>query len=303
MVVLLFITFFVKLPYRFWLFTHRFLGVAFLFSGLHIIFVNSDAYRDVPMKIYLILWLVIGIASYMYRTVLGNIFVKRSPYRVITVAENNSVIGMELEPMQKKIDFKPGQFVFIRFRWADEEGIISEAHPFSIASGESEGVIRLYVKALGDYTAGLKLLKPGTIAEIEGAFGRFVPANYGSAPQVWIAGGIGITPYLSMVRSLQEMPQQIYLIHSVKTQEEIAEKHVLQDLIPQNYPNFKFIPFVSDEMGKFIDAEFIDQQVGGLAGKEIFICGPPPMMKSLRAQLNQRGIPNRRIHSEEFAMT
>ena len=78
MVVLLFITFFVKLPYRLWVFTHKFLGVAFVFAGLHTIMIVSDVYRDPFLKFYIILWTAIGIASYMYRTVLGNLFVRRA---------------------------------------------------------------------------------------------------------------------------------------------------------------------------------------------------------------------------------
>ena len=52
------------------------------------------------------------------------------------------------------------------------------------------------MKALGDYTQSLKNLKPGTIAEIEGAFGKFSYTHYGDSPQIWIAGGIGVTPFL-----------------------------------------------------------------------------------------------------------
>ncbi|MCA9323755.1 ferric reductase-like transmembrane domain-containing protein [Candidatus Saccharibacteria bacterium] len=305
MVVLLILTFFVKLPYRFWLFTHRFLGVAFLFALLHIITISSDTSRSAAMKWYLIAWGLVGIAAFLYRTVFGNVLVKRYPYKVTKVIVQGPMTMIELKPMAKTMQFKPGQFIFIRFKWSEEKGVIPEAHPFSIASGPAEDGLRLYVKALGDFTSSLHGLEDGTIAEIEGAFGRFTPARYGTAPQVWIAGGIGITPFLSMARSLQQLPQKVYLVYSVATRSEMVEASILKDFLPEHYKNFVFIPYITDEQdGKFLTADFVESQVdGGFAGKELFLCGPPPMMKSMRAQIRGKGIPNRKIHSEEFAMS
>lgn len=304
MVVLLIITFFVKLPYRFWLFTHRFLGVAFIFALLHIIFITSDTSQSLMLKSYLVLWGIIGLAAYMYRTVFGSVFVRRTPYKVVKVVSANTITRIELSPLGKKMDFKSGQFVFIRFLWSQEEGVIPEVHPFSIASSPHEDTLRLYVKALGDFTSSVGRVKTETIAEVEGAFGRFVPARYGNASQVWIAGGIGITPFLSMARNMQDLPQKIYLIYSVRTRSEMVEFSVLKDFLSKNFKNFTFIPYITDEEdGKFLDAKYIEEKVGGFAGKEIFICGPPPMMKSMKQQIRSKNVPRRRIHSEEFAMT
>jgi predicted ferric reductase len=303
MVFLLVLTFFVKLPYNFWLFTHRFLGVAFIFSALHILFINSDTTQSALLKYYLVAWSIIGLGAFLYRTVFGSIFVRREPYKISKVAVSGPLVQLELSPMGRPIVFKPGQFIFIRFLWNESSGIAREVHPFSIASGESEPNLRLYVKSLGDYTSSLSKIEEGSVAEIEGAFGRFVPARYGTAPQVWIAGGIGITPFLSMARSLQQMPQHIYLVYSVATRSEMVEENILADFLPKNFSNFTFIPYITDEQnGKFLNADFISDKVEGYNGKEIFLCGPPPMMKSMRAQLKVLGVKNSKIHSEEFAM-
>lgn len=304
MVVLLVVTFFVKLPYRLWLFTHRFLGVAFAFALLHIIIINSDTTESALLKWYLILWGVVGIGAFLYRTVFGSIFVRKSPYKIIEAVKTDTITRIELTPVSKPIDYQPGQFVFIRFLWSEQDGVISEAHPFTIASSPHEDSLRLYVKALGDFTSNLDGLKKGTIAEIEGAFGRFVPARYGTAPQVWIAGGIGITPFLSMARSLHNLPQEIYLIYSVKTRSEMVEQSVLKDFLPKQYKNFHFVPYITDEQdGKFLDINFIEKVVSGFDGKEIFLCGPPPMMQSMKSQLRDKGVKKRKIHSEEFVMS
>ncbi len=305
MVVLLLLTFFVKLPYRLWLFTHRFLGLAFLFALLHIITINSDTTQSALLKWYMIAWGLVGIAAFLYRTVFGGVLVRRYPYKVKRVIVDGPMTMIELMPIGKSIAFKSGQFIFIRFLWSQEKGIIPEAHPFSIASAPQEDGLRLYVKALGDFTSGLHGLKEETVAEVEGAFGRFTPARYGVNPQIWIAGGIGITPFLSMARNMQQLPQKIYLVYSVATRSEMVEASVLQDFLPQHYKNFVFMPYITDEQdGKFLTAQYIETHIeGGFSGKEIFLCGPPAMMKAMRGQIRDKGIPNRKIHSEEFVMS
>lgn len=304
MVVLLVLTFFVKLPYRIWLATHKFLGVAFMFAGLHTIMINSEVSRDAFLRYYLLLWVVIGLSAFVYRTVMNNIFVRRYPYKVSDVQEfGGKVTGLVLEPMEKALDFKPGQFVFIRFLWSGAEGVTREAHPFSIASAPHEsGKLALYVKNLGDYTSGLKHLKVGTVAELEGAYGKFSYTNFGDRPQIWIAGGIGVTPFLSMARSYNQDSPNVDMIYSVVSRSELLDQKALAELLPSKFKGFRYFAYAGDEQEGFLTAQKVSDMVGGLEGKEIFICGPPPMMKSLRSQLNSMGISNRRIHTEEFSM-
>lgn len=305
MVGLLFVTFFVKLPYRFWLFTHRFLGLAFMFAGIHSLYISSDIKRTPVLFWYMFIWITVGIVSFVYRSLLSNIFVRRSPYKVerVQVFAGNTV-AVEMTPIEKGINFKPGQFVFIRFIWSNKDGIIKEAHPFSIASAPGEDSLRLYMKALGDYTHSLKNLKAGTIAEIEGAFGKFSYTNYGDSPQIWIAGGIGVTPFLSMARSLNPNSPPVDMFYSVLKREELVDQKALAEFLPEHYGQFKYHPYIGAEQTGFLNAKYVNENVaGGIAGKEIFICGPPPMMKSLRKQLREMGVPNNKIHSEEFAMS
>ncbi len=304
MVVLLVLTFFVKLPYRFWLITHKFLGVAFMFAGLHVILISSDTSRDLFLKYYMLTWVIIGLCAFLYRTVMSNIFVRRYPYKVMAVSElEGNVVALSLEPIEKSIDYKPGQFVFIRFLWSGSGGVTREAHPFSIASSPNEDNVRLYIKSLGDYTTGLKNLKAGTIAEIEGAYGKFTYTNFGLAPQIWVAGGIGVTPFLSMARSYNDKSPAVDMVYSVVTRSELLDQKAVAEYLPQKYESFRYFPYVANEQDGFLTGEKIKEMCGGLDGKEIFICGPPPMMKALRAQLRELGVPDRKIHSEEFAMT
>ena len=304
MVVLLILTFFVKLPYRLWLATHKFLGVAFMFAGLHVILISSDTSRDMFLRYYMLLWIIVGLVAFVYRTLMNNIFVRRYPYKVLSVThEQGNVVGITLEPIEKKMDYKPGQFVFIRFLFTTKEGIIHEAHPFSIASSPNEDTVRLYIKSLGDFTSSLKNLKVGSIAEIEGAYGKFTYTRFGDAPQIWIAGGIGVTPFLSMARSYSSTSPKVDMVYSVVERTELLDQKALQEFLPQHYDGFRYFPYIAKEQDGFLTAQKIKDMCGGLDGKQIFICGPPPMMKALRSQLRALGVPNRNIHSEEFSMS
>lgn len=301
MVVLLFITFFVKLPYHLWLLTHKFLGIAFIFAGLHILLINSTVASNHFLRFYMLLFVVLGIAAYAYRTLFGSILVRKYNYHVDQVnVVGNQVVELVMHPVSQPMPYQPGQFIFIRFRYSGDEAITTEAHPFSISSSPKDDFLRINAKALGDYTTSLMQLKPGAIAEIEGAYGRFSYQNYPSQRQIWIAGGIGITPFLSMAHSLGPNSPQVDLYYSVKDQNEFVHFDSLAQLVPQ-LQGFKCTPWITATQG-LLTGQIVATQSGDLTGADIFICGPPPMMTALKQQFRAMGIPKRRLHTEEFRM-
>lgn len=304
MVGLLLITFFIKIPYRIWLFTHKFLGAFFFIAGLHVLFVTSDTSKNGALKYYILFISLLGILAFVYRTLMGNILIRKYKYRVekIEVVGGN-VANMYLLPEAKLLSFKPGQFVFVRFLNGKTDKVSREWHPFSISSAPTDGSLRLSVKGLGDYTNNLIKMHPGTVAEVEGAYGRFTYTNFNNMNQIWIAGGIGITPFLSMAASLPDSGYKIDLYYSVKTESEIIDWTKLYNIAMSKNGNFRVIPYVGDKQKAFLDANYIEKTSGSLQGKEFFICGPPIMMKSLRDQLKKKSVPNHTIHSEEFAMS
>ncbi|MGV9001947.1 MAG: ferric reductase-like transmembrane domain-containing protein [Candidatus Saccharimonadaceae bacterium] len=303
MVGLLLVTFFIKLPYRVWLFTHKFLGLAFFLAGLHIFFVTSDTSVDTIMKFYMLGLTVIGLVAFVYRTIVGRILIRHYEYTVenVQIVAGN-VTQLEMKPVKDKMMYKAGQFVFIRFRNTGTK-LSKEWHPFSISSGTNDGYLQLSVKGLGDYTNFLANIKPGAIADIEGAYGRFTYTNIKNQNQIWVAGGIGITPFLSMARSLPDDGFQIDLYYSVRTTSELIDWQDLYDIAMAKNGHFRVIPYIGDQQPTFLGADYIDTTSGGLKGKDIFMCGPPPMMQSLRKQFKGKGVPGTSLHSEEFAMS
>jgi predicted ferric reductase len=314
MVLLLLITFYVKLPYQLWLFTHKFLGLAFFFGGLHALYIPSDISIDSLLRRYILSVVFVGMIAFIYRTLLSRIFVRHEKY-VVKRVENPSekVINIVMQPTKHLVTYKPGQFIFINF---EQDGIGTETHPFSISSSPSRNFndpdsieLSVTVKALGDYTSTLMQLKPGTIANIEGAFGRFTNTRYREPKQIWIAGGIGVTPFLSMAKSLVDeaskrtMPLEIHMFYVVRSKSELLQQDILKKLASIENLNFHYYTYIGEVEKRLISADIINEAAGGLKNTDIFICGPPPMMVSLKHQFIDFRVKKRKIHTEEFSIS
>jgi predicted ferric reductase len=293
---LLIFTFFVKFPYKAWKITHKFLGLTFFFAVLHTFLIPSDVSLYWPLKIYMTVLVILGLITLFYRTLFGNMFPKKFKYVVDEIKKlNDRVIEISMSAVEDRMEFKAGQYIFISFK---KGGLSREIHPFSISSGISDKKLRITVKSLGRYTARLQNLKLGTIATIEGPFGVFSYLNTSNKNQVWIAGGIGITPFLSMARSLTNQNYKIDVYYCVKTKSEMVFFEELEKISSQNR-NLRIIPICSDTRGR-LNTKTINSLSGNILGKDFFLCGPPAMMKSMKSILLEGGIPNRNIHSEEF---
>lgn len=298
MISLLLLTFFITIPYEIWRFTHKLLGPVFIIASLHGFYVASDISRYQPLFIYMLIIVGIGTIAYIYRTVLGRFLIRRTSYSVSVINNiKGNVTQITLNPLNKQLKVIPGQFIFIYFR---SKGISKETHPFSISAVFPDGSINIAVKTEGDYTKNLTKLQIGDIAVIEGGFGRFTHYLYKNTNQVWIAGGIGIVPFLSMAQTITDTSYRIFLYYSVRTEAEASYLDTLMQFSQTN-SGFTVIPIFTKTMGR-LSAEAIAKTVIDLTQYDFFLCGPPPMMKSMRKQLRKLHVKNTKIHSEEFTL-
>jgi predicted ferric reductase len=255
----------------------------------------------VALKYYMWALIAIGSAGFIYRTILGAWVVPRLEYIVEEIKQvNSNIIEIIMRPKdgEHAFTYRPGQFIFIGF---PDVNSLKEVHPFSLTSEPGSDRIAIGVKSLGDYTKRLNELKTGMRAVIEGPFGRTSYVYYPNKEQIWIAGGIGITPFLGMARSLKpEDGYKVDLYYSAATAEDAAFKEELKNIASRN-PNFRLIDWYGMEKG-FLNADAIIKESNGVASKEIFLCGPPPMMHALKNQFDKWKVPASHIHSEEFAL-
>lgn len=294
--VLLVISRLVRLRHEVFLRVHRLFGVAFGVAGLHVLRVGGVGNR--ALDVYLGVLTAVGLAAWLYRSGLGRTLVRRHYYRVVHVRPvHPSIVELTLTPVEDRLQFEPGQLVFVGL---DDPAVGRELHPFSITSAVGEQELRLVIKAVGDFTTDLRNVYQGSWARIEGPYGGFWHNGAALPRQVWIAGGIGITPFLSMARSIDAGEHAIDLYYAT----EDAETAVFLDelyTIADRQPTLRVIPIRADALG-FLSASDVRAASGDLAGQHIFMCGPPAMIDALRTQFIELGVPHDRLHYEEFRL-
>jgi predicted ferric reductase len=202
----------------------------------------------------------------------------------------------------RNFKIKAGQFMIFRFF---QKGFWWQAHPFSLSMVPKEGELRLTAKKLGDFTNQLPLLQPGVEVLIDGPHGLFTEDVITKDKLLFIAGGIGITPIRALLESLAEKKLDMTLLYSNKNRSEHVFAEELGELSREH--GFKIINIYADE--KIAGAEFgrLDQAmlarlVPDLVERDVFLCGPPPMMDALKIALSNLHLPKKQLHWERFAL-
>jgi ferredoxin-NADP reductase len=208
--------------------------------------------------------------------------------------------------------FKAGQYADLTLINPEETDAEGNIRSLSIASAPEEDYL-LFATRMRDTAFKRFLGTAPTDAEVnmEGPMGSFTLHNNSSKPAVFLAGGIGITPFSSIVRHAAKarLPHRLYLFYSNRRPEDAAFMEVLSGLEKQN-PNYKFIPSMS-EMNKstqpwngetgFINQEMLARHLGALQGPIYYIAGPPAMVAAMRQMLSSAGVDEDDIRTEEFA--
>jgi len=235
----------------------------------------------------------------------------RHPFRVIDVKpEAPRVWTLTLEPPRdRSFHFAPGQFQFLRLHGAE---VPSEEHPFTIASSPARsGRISLTIKESGNFTAGIARVRPGDHATVHGPFGRF---SYTFHPEeddlVFVAGGVGITPLMSMLRSMRDRrePRRVLLVYASRLAADLLFTDELEAIQVGQHPVLKVVHVLSDAPPSWVgetvrlDADRLVSLCGGIEGKSFYLCCPPPMTAALIRGLRRMGVSPRRIHTDHFSL-
>ena len=215
------------------------------------------------------------------------------------VAESDDVTSVYLTGRHlDRFTFRPGQYATVAFlakgRWAP--------HPSSFSAAPNGRFLRVSIKAVGDFTNRVRELTPGTFALLEGPLGAFTAA----APvdkYLMVAGGIGITPIRALMESLAAARRDIVLLYSAKAAKDLVFASELRALTAQcHFILSQSAENANDvhERGR-IDRRMLTRLVPDVRDREIFICGPQPMMKAVAADLRTLQVRDSSIHFEQFA--
>jgi ferredoxin-NADP reductase len=212
---------------------------------------------------------------------------------------------------QRPISFLPGQYAGISFRRGWRK---SAVRCFSIASSPvNPERIEFGIRIGGKFTQALTKLKPGTIIDVKGPFGNFVFEPSTHKEIVLCAGGIGITPFMSMVRyaTKTQLTNKIALIISARNKDEIPYYAELQDIVLAN-PHIEItyvlggeeLPQTSQRQSAVsgrVTPELLCAATKEMHKPIYFICGPPPFMDAVTSMLASQHIPEERVVTEAFA--
>ncbi|WP_273432593.1 ferric reductase-like transmembrane domain-containing protein [Chitinibacter tainanensis] len=297
--IMLIITLWQRFPYVIWRVVHKILAVVFIVLALHSLVLMPHSYWLQPVGWLLAVTAMMGTACAVM-SLSGQIGRKRTHRATVSAVTPISANTLELEcTVSGAWQHQPGQFAFLRL--AGWEG----AHPFTIASAPNAAqTLRFSIKALGDFTRQLPhKVQVGDVVSIEGPYGCFIGAASQETPQVWIAGGIGITPFLAWLEALATQGADAptaTLHYCVRDAQDAIYAPRLQALCGQ-LPSITLKVHYSAQAGRPTLAKLgIAPQNG--QWPSIWFCGPDGLAKQLRYELNQQGMPAQHFHQEAFQM-
>ncbi len=222
------------------------------------------------------------------------------------------VVELRLRPKGKGIRWQAGQFVYLTPMDASLAAGYREEHPYTIASGSGDDELRIGIKAVGDATQALMDINPGAEVRVEGPYGIFFEETGGkqAAPvgpepqrkQLWLAGGIGITPFVSGARDRMENRDRQRPAASLFYLANRPERaYYLDELarIAEACEGFDVHTHYMNEHG-VITRDYLAGHCPDYAEREIYMCGPPGMISHLQTLLRHEGVPAHRIHTEAF---
>jgi predicted ferric reductase len=294
-----------RLTYETWHVSHLAMYVALGLASLH----QTNGAEIAGQPLWADYWVALHIAVIASLVVFraGRPIVRCATHRFRIdriVTESDDVTSVYLTGRHlDRFPFRPGQYANVVFlskgRWSP--------HPFSFSAAPNGQFLRMSIKAAGDFTDRIRELTPGTPVLLEGPLGAFT-ATEPRDKYLMVAGGIGITPIRALIESLAAAGRDIVLLYSVKTANDLvfaselraftAECHFILSRYPESTEAGE--THVGHERGR-IDLRMLARLVPDVRDREIFICGPQPMMETVAAALGELQVRKSSIHYEQFA--
>lgn len=288
---------------------HNLTAPAFALIVLHVL-LASPVQETTSKTAFAGLTGALALAFYAYHKLARPIFSMMNAYAIASVKRLSGGI-IEIETVSRRgraLRHTAGQFAF--FRFIDRSCGLGE-HPFTVSSPPSARGPVITVKALGDFTAKLGSLRKGATCFIDGPYGLFYPRR-NDRDLLFLAGGIGITPFLSILRDYTETKRSgdITLLWSVRHKDEAFARDEL-GTIASILPGLVVRILVTGEpsFGKDVPDSRIDgaiireslARLGSAQGAEAYICGPDAFRRSVQGLLLETGFPGKDIYYEAFS--
>lgn len=289
-----------KLAYRPWKYTHYLAYICVPFALLHVPDLGSQEQTYLVVKGYLFILALVYFIFVLLR-LRSWMNLDKTTYTVLRHVQLTDVdFMMRLIPTSGHlITPKRGQYVYLKL------GLLSEDHPFSVTQYDQKtGYITLAYRLAGMFTKELRKLSEGNHVSVSGPFGSFMEdlSSTDTTPVVYLAGGIGITPFVERIMNESDSREQwLFAAHRTR------ELAVLYEPLKSKLGNRAVAVFNSDdsdlgphEERGYITADIIKKYIDDPTRYRYYLCGPPLMMDAMRAMVTSLGVAPEQVKYEKF---
>lgn len=282
-----------------WWALHLYLYLAIALAFAHILVLGqSFVGHPLTTAVWWVVWLATAGVVLVFRFALPTYRSLHHRLRVVEVRPEGPGVtslicaGHELE----RLPLSGGQFLLWRFL---VPGLWWQAHPYSVSALPQPPYLRLTVKAVGNHSAALSRLRPGTRVAIEGPYGAFTPAVQRRKRVLLVAGGIGVTAVRALLEELTPAARPVVVVRASRA-EDVVLRDELVALARERRGSLHEIIGRRDEAA--LGEQAILELSPDVTEREVFLCGPAGFVEGVRATLERLGVPPDAIHHEAFAL-
>ncbi|KQX94596.1 ferredoxin reductase family protein [Streptomyces clavifer] len=286
-----------RLAYETWHFIHLYAYVAVVLAFTHQVAVGTTFTSSAAATTYWYgVWAVALGSVLLGRVALPLWRNGRHRFRVSAVVhESDDVVSIHITGRDlDKLPAQAGQFFLWRFLTKDRWW---QANPFSLSAAPDGHSLRLTAKAAGEGSAALRHMQVGTRVFAEGPYGAFTALHRTRTASLLIAGGVGVTPIRAL---LEDLDGHAVVIYRVASERDAVLHDELRDLALAKGAELHLVTGgpVPDKLAP----RELGRMVPDIADRDVFLCGPPPMMNAVLGTLDDLGVPKQQIHFERFSL-
>ncbi len=293
-----------RLRYETWYFVHLYSYLAIALAFSHQIATGREFVGDPAARAYWqALYLATLAALVTFRLGVPALRNARHGLRVERVTEEApGVVSLEIGGADlERLKARAGQFFSWRFLTREHWW---QSHPYSLSAAPDGRRLRITVKEVGDFSAGLKAIRPGTRVIFDGPHGAFTAAARRRPKVALIAGGVGITPIRALLEDLPGDPGDITLVYRALREDDVILRAELDELASRRGVEVHYV--LGDHRGpgaqELLSPAHLQRLVPDIATRDVYVCGPPAMADATGASLRRAGVPRRHVITERFAL-
>jgi len=292
-----------RLKFETWYFVHLLVYLAIVCVSIHPFFVSdsfSGGEHPLAIAYWLGLYCFVALNLLIWRFGLPVYNWLRFGWRIDEVLhENERTTSIYIRGRQlRRWRSRPGQFVMVRIF---TRGLWWQEHPFSLSWIPHDDRLRLTIRNVGDYTAAIAKLRPGARVLVSGPYGRFTREVARTDKRLFIAGGVGITPLRSLAEEALAAGQDCVLVYGNRLPDDVPLQAELAQLKLPTHHVYSDVKVRGSAHG-YVDAGLIRRLVPDFKHRDVYLCGPPPMMTGIIDGLLAAGLDPAQLHYERFAL-